>query len=57
MATDYLEFLHISQFYETIMMLIILIPLAMQIMLFRHKLWFYINEKRIQERLQYEKSI
>lgn len=48
MPTSSLEFLHIAEFYETIMLLVILIPMVMQILLFRSQLWIYINLNRIQ---------
>ena len=49
MTTTYLEYLHISQFYETIFLLILVIPMIMQVLLLRNQLWIYINLKRVDE--------
>lgn len=53
MATGYYEFVHICQFYETIMLIILLIPLAAYVLILRHQVWEYINRKRIRESEEY----
>ena len=53
MATGYSEYVNICQFYETIMLILLLIPLAAYALIFRHQVWEYTNRKRIKENEEY----
>ena len=46
MGTGYLENLHIAQFYETLMLIILLIPMTAYALVFKHQVWSYINRIR-----------